>query len=64
MKHESIPKRLAVNLSSEENRMLIALRAALERRMDIRLSLSEVVRIALYTQAEKENLPTLISSFK
>lgn len=50
------PKRLAINLTHEENRQLIALRAALERKTDKRLSLSEVVRIALNTQASKEGI--------
>jgi len=56
MKHETIPKRLAVNLTSEENRLVIALRAALEKKFNNRLSLSEVVRVALHTQAVKEGL--------
>ncbi len=54
--HELIPKRLAVNLDNDGNRLLMALRAVLERRLDQRLSLSEVVRISIRTQAMKEGL--------
>ncbi len=61
MKHESIPKRLAVNLSPDENRLVIALRAALERRFEQRLSLSDVIRIALKTQANAEGIKNEIS---
>lgn len=51
-----IPKRLAVNLDNDDNRLLIALRAVLEGRLQERLSLSEVVRISLRTQAVREGI--------
>lgn len=51
----SIP-RLAVSMSDEDNDLLIKIRAALERRTKRRLSLSEVVRTALRTQAKAEGI--------
>lgn len=50
------PKRLVVYLESKDDRLLTGLRAVLERREAKRLSLSEVVRILLRTQSDREGI--------
>lgn len=46
--------RLPVTLNDQDNELVIVLRAALERRLKKRVSVSELVRISLRTQAKLE----------
>lgn len=48
--------RIPVSLNEEDNQLFLQLRAAMERRLDKRLSVAEIVRIALRTQAAKEKI--------
>lgn len=50
------PKRLAVNLETEDDRLLIALRAALEKKTNSRLSYSAVIRQLIKNGAEAEGI--------
>lgn len=51
-------KRLAVHLSAEEERAIVTLQAAWQLQLNKRLSLSEVVRIAIRNQLTVENTKT------
>lgn len=50
--------RIPVSLSADDNQLMIQLRAAMESRLNKRLSIAEIVRIALRTQAQLEGLNT------
>ena len=53
---QNLISRIPVSLSAEDNRLLIQLRSAMEKRLLKRLSIAEIVRISLRSQAEKEGL--------
>lgn len=48
--------RLSINLTAEDNSILTELRYVLEKRMECRLSLAEIVRMAIRTQAKSEGI--------
>lgn len=48
--------RIPVTLNKEDNEILLQLRAAMEERLQKRLSVAEIVRTALRTQAIKEKI--------
>ena len=56
--HENSPKnlsrRLAINLEPVEDRMLIALRAAMERRLSERLTYTAVIRLLIDNAAREQ----------
>lgn len=48
--------RIPVSLNEEDNNLFIRLRAAMEKRVNERLSVAEIIRIALRTQAKAEGI--------
>lgn len=48
--------RIPVSLNEEDNELFLKLRAAMEERLNKRLTVAEIVRMALRTQAAKEKI--------
>lgn len=48
--------RIPVSLNEEDNQLFLQLRAAMEERLNKRLSVAEIVRIALRSQAKIEKI--------
>jgi hypothetical protein len=48
--------RIPVSLNEEDNQLLLHLRASMEERLSKRLSVAEIVRIALRSQAKVEKI--------